>query len=382
MTVPASSLRQRHPDHESTTVQFHVPAAIDIAAFLDDARAILESGWLSEGPYVRTLERSLRPWVGGGEVVAVSNASNGLVAALSLVGRAGGEVIIPGFTFLATWQAIGWAGMVPVVADVDDRGLLDVAAVEAAITDETVAILPVHLAGLLAPMAALRGVADRHGIALIADAAHAIGAEAGGDVAGSIGDIEVFSLGATKQLAAGEGGFLTIRDPSQVDRARRFALQGREPGSIDPVASGMNLRLDELTAALALRQLDGLRAQLVRRAEIHDRYRDAFAALPVTPLGPRPGERSAHKDQLVLVDEPSDREPLRAALTAAGIGIKPYYDIAVPDLTTFRGRVASAERSRWLAARSFAIPIHARLSDRDVERVIGAFAGFFREHRR
>lgn len=363
-------------------VPFHVPAAIDIAAFLDDARAILESGWLSEGPYVRTLERSLRPWVGGRDVVAISNASNGLVAALSLLGGAGGEVIVPGFTFLATWQAIGWAGLVPVVADVDDRGLLEVAAVEAAITDQTVAILPVHLTGLLAPMAELRVVADRHGVALIADAAHAIGAEAGGDAAGSIGDIEVFSLGATKQLAAGEGGFLTIRDPDQVDRARRFALQGREPGSMDAAGPGMNLRLDELTAALALRQLDRLSTQLTRRSEIHDRYRGAFAGLPIRLLGPRPDERSAHKDQLVVVDDPADRQPLRDSLAAAGIGTKPYYDVAIPDLTAFRGRVASADRSRWLAERSLAIPIHARLTDADVERVIAAVAGFFATHRR
>lgn len=358
-------------------IAFHVPAPIDVDGFLEDARAIIESGWLSQGTYVRALEHALRGWVGGRDVVAISNASDGLIAALSLVGGRGGEVIIPGFTYLATWQAVGWAGMVPVVADVDDRGLLDVAAVEAALTPQTVAILPVHLTGVLAPMRALRALADRNGVALLADAAHAVGARSGDVAAGSQGDLEVFSIGATKQVAAGEGGFLTVRDPARVAEVRRFALQGHEPGAMDAVGPGMNLRLGELTAALALRHLKNLEVQLERRTDIHCRYREAFAELPLALSGGLLDERSAHKDQLVWVDDPRDRGPLRDTLAAAGIDTKPYYHIAVPDLTAFSGRVASADRSRWLAARSFAIPIHALLTDQDVERIIDAIVGFY-----
>jgi dTDP-4-amino-4,6-dideoxygalactose transaminase len=147
---------------------------------------------------------------------------------------------------------------------------------------------------------------------------------------------------------------------------------------MDAVGPGLNMRLGELTAALALRQLEHLEVQLARRAAIHDRYREAFTGLPLRLSGPRANERSAHKDQLVWVDDPAERAPLRDALAAAGIATKPYYDIAIPDLMAFTGRVASADRSRRLAARSFAIPIHARLSDTDVERVIDAAAGFYR----
>ena len=94
------------PSARDQPIAFHVPAQIDLAGFLEDARAIIESGWLSQGAYVRALEQALRVGVGGRDVVAISNASDGLIAALSLVGRRGGEVIIPGFTDLATWQAI------------------------------------------------------------------------------------------------------------------------------------------------------------------------------------------------------------------------------------------------------------------------------------
>lgn len=349
----------------------------DVDAFLEDARAILESGRLSEGPYTRRLEAALRPWLGGRETVAVSNGSDGLIAALSVAARRGCEVIIPGFTFLATWQAVGWAGMTPVVADVDDRGLLDPDAAEAAISPRTGAILAVHMAGSLAPMARLRALADRHGIALIADAAHALGARDGPITAGLLGDLEVGSVGATKQLAAGEGGYLTVRDEQRVAEVRRWALQGHVPGSMDAIGPGMNLRLSELTAALALRQLDGLDAQLDRREAIHRRYADAFHDLPLRLSGPRAGERSAHKDQLVWVEDPADRSPLRDALAYEGIETRPYYERAVSQLTAFEGRVASDTQSVRLAERSFAIPIHARLTDSDVDRIVTAIRGFY-----
>lgn len=362
-------------------VPFHLPALPDVDAFLADARAIVESGRLSEGPYVRRLESALRPWLGDRDVVAVSNCSDGLIAALSLVAEPGCEVVIPGFTYLATWQAVVWAGMIPVVADVDDRGLLDPAAVEAAITPRTGAILAVHLTGVLAPMTELRAIADRHALSLIADGAHALGARAGSVSAGSLGDIEVFSIGATKQVAAGEGGCMTIRDPAGVPAARRWARQGHEPGSMDAVGPGMNLRLAELTAALALRQLDGLAEQLDRRASIHERYVAGWSDLPLRLSGPCPGERSAYKDQLVWLDDPADRPPIRTHLEEMGVETKTYYERAVPDLAAFSGRIASADRSRALASRSFAIPIHARLGDRDVDRIVEGVRAFFGDDR-
>jgi dTDP-4-amino-4,6-dideoxygalactose transaminase len=369
--------RPGEPTTDEERVAFHVPARPDIDGFLADVRQIVLSGWLSEASYVRELERRLQPWTGGSRVVAVSNCSDGLIAALSLSGVRGREVILPGLTFLATWQAIIWAGGVPVVADVDDRGLLDPAAVAAAITPATAAILAVHLAGSVAPMDALRAVADRHGLALIGDAAHAFGARGDGFAAGSLGDVEVFSIGATKQISAGEGGFLTVRTTEREAAARHWALQGRDKGAMDATGPGMNLRLSELTAALAIRILDDYPSQLARRHKIHERYAAGLRGLPLRLSGPRPGEVSAHKDQLVWLTHPADRPGLRRALDDAGIETKSYYDVAVPDLTAFEGRVASADRSRRLAASSFAIPIHSHLTDGQVDRVIDAIRTYF-----
>lgn len=359
------------------TIAFHRPALPDVDTFVADAREIVESGWLSNGAFVARLEQRLSSWLGDRPVVAVSNGSDGLIAALSVLARPGCEVVVPGYTYLATWQAVAWAGMVPVVADVDDHGMLDPDAVESALGPRTGAILAVHLTGALAPMAALGELADRRGIVLVADAAHALGARPSQESADWNGDAGIFSIGATKQVAAGEGGAVSIRDAAIVPTFRRWAMQGHLPGAMDAVGPGMNLRLAELTAALALRQLDGLATQVARRAEIHERYAAAFADLPVRLSGPRHGERSAHKDQLVWVDGVADKAPLRAALAAAGVETRPYYEIAVPDLSAFTGIVASADRSRDLAARSFAIPIHPRLADDDVEHIIGAFRAYF-----
>src|SRR5262245_2288479 len=119
------------------TIRFNVPPLPDVDAFLEDARAIVESGWLSGAHYVRRLEEAAVPWVGGERVVAVSSGTGGLIAALTVLGEPGAEAVIPGYTFMATWGAVRWAGMVPVVADVDERGLLDPAAVAAAVTTRT-----------------------------------------------------------------------------------------------------------------------------------------------------------------------------------------------------------------------------------------------------
>lgn len=359
------------------SIAFHLPAIPDIDGFLDDAREILRSGRLSQGPYVARLEKDLSLWLGGRDVVAVSNCSDALIAGLSLVAEPGCEVIIPAFTYLATWQSVRWARMTPVVVDVDERGLIDVDAVAAAITPRTGAILAVHLAGSLAPMARLAPLAAGHGIALVADGAHALGATAGDVMAGSLGDVEAFSLGATKQVAAGEGGCLTVRDPARTPAVRRWALQGHEPGEMDAVGPGMNLRLAELTAALAIRQLAGLDGQLTRRAVIHARYADACRDLPLRLSGQIDGERSALKDQLVWVDDPADRAGLRAHLATRGVETKPYYERAIPDLTVFEGRIHSTDRARDLASRSFAIPIHARLSDDDVDHIGDSMRSFF-----
>lgn len=359
-------------------VRFNVPSAPDVDAFLADVREIVESGWLAGGPHVAALERDLRLWTGRDHIVAVTSATSGLIAALATIGEPGAEAIVPGYTFLATWQTVLWARMTPVVADVDERGFLLPDAVLAAATPRTRVVIPVHLSGNPAPADALVRAAERIGARLVFDAAHALGARHADRPVGGDGDAEVFSIGATKPLGAGEGGFITARD-SELERAlRSFGFYGGAPGNIDTYGPGLNLRVPELTAALARRCLERFDEQLERRTAIHARYAAAWADLPLRISGPLPGQRSAHKEQMVWLDDPGDRQPLTEWLTRRGIETRPYHSIAIPDLSAFEGRVASADTARWLAARSLAVPMHGRLSDIDVERVVEAVATFYR----
>ena len=363
-------------------VRLNVPALPDVDAFLDDARRIVESGWLAGGEYVARLEQELKPWTGGRGIVAVTTATNGLIAALTTLGEPGGEAIVPGYTFLATWQTVVWARMTPVVADVNERGLLDPAAVLAAATPRTRVIVPVHLSGQPVDADALTEVARKVGARLVFDAAHALGSRHVDRPVGGDGDAEVFSISATKPLGAGEGGFITAVDNELEGRLRSFAFYGGRPGHVDTYGPGLNLRVPELTAALALHCLRRLDAQLEWRAQIHARYADAWRDLPFRLSGPLPGERSSHKEQLVWLEEPSDRPPLIEKMTKDGIETRLYHSIAIPDLTAFEGRVDSADMSRWLAARTLAIPMHGRLTDDEVSRVIDSVAGYFGQQRR
>jgi hypothetical protein len=207
-------------------------------------------------------------------------------------------------------------------------------------------------------------------------ARHAFGARWVDGPVGSGGDVEVFSIGPTKQLGVNEGGLVVANDPSIAERIRRFATQGHQLGQLDALEMGMNLRMPELSAALALRALPQLDERLAARAALHERYRTAWCDLPLTVPGPRDGERSAHKDSLVFVDDAALRDPLREHLAAVGVATKPYYDPAIPDLTAFTGRVASAERSRDLATRSFAVPIHGRMAQATSSAVTAALRSF------
>lgn len=367
-------------------VAFHLPDQPDVEGFLDDVRSILSTGRLGHGPFKARLEREASGLLGGGTVIAVTNCSSGLIAALSVAARtdpelgAGdgrAEVIIPSYTYLATWQAAGWAGLAPVVVDVDDHGLLDPAAAAQAVTPRTRAILGVHLLGQPADLVGLRSVADRHGLMLAFDSAHALGARWAERPVGAGGDIEVFSLGPTKQIGGSDGGLIVINRPHLVEPVLRFVNQGHVLGELDAIGPGLNLGLSEMSAALALRALPDLERRIARRAEIHARYVTAWAELPLRLPATRPGERSAFKDEVLWLDDAADRDPLRERLYADGIQTKAYYDPAIPDLTAFRGRVESAVNGRRLAKSGFAVPIHGRLLDEDVERITRSVRGFW-----
>jgi perosamine synthetase len=228
---------------------------------------VLRSGHLAQGPMVARLEEGFARLVGVDHAIAVTSGTTALVLAVDACGiEPGDEVVTSAFTFAATLNAILEAGAVARFADVSlEDFCVDPASVEAAVTERTRALLPVHLYGQCADMDALTAIADRTGAAMIEDAAQSHGARFAGRAAGSFG-VGCFSLYATKNMTTGEGGIVTTADAGLAERMRILRNQGMR-ARYEYVVPGHNYRLTDLQAAVGIPQLEALEASTARRRE-------------------------------------------------------------------------------------------------------------------
>jgi len=240
-----------------------------------------------------------------------------------------GEVIIPSFTFFATGHAARWNSLTPVFADcLSDTWNVDPADVERKITERTKALLIVHLYGNPANVEALSKIAQRHNLKLIFDGAHAFGSQYRGRPVGQFGDAEVFSLSPTKLLVAGEGGLVTTNDASLAKTIRGMRNYG-DTGSYDPEWLGMNARMSEFNAALALAGLPDIDERVRRRNQIARMYTDELATLPGLRFqSVHPSDVNTYKDYSIHVT-PSQfgmtRDELAEGLLAENIETKKYF---------------------------------------------------------
>jgi len=284
----------------------------------DAVAEVLASGMIVQGRRVRELEIRWAERVGVRHAIAMSN---GTVALMSIFAGLGlgpaDEAVTVGHTFAATANAILSTGATPVFVDVEpDTWLIDAKRIEAAITPRTRAIVPVHLFGLVADMDMICAIADRHGIAVVEDAAQAHGATYRGKAAGSFGH-GAFSLYATKNMTTAEGGFVTTDDDGLADWLRLYRNQGMR-NRYDFEILGYNFRLTDIAAAIGLVQLDKLDRNTARRQGIAAGYDDAFADLPVrTP--PTPAGRT-HVFHQYVVEVGDARDSILASLSGAGVG--------------------------------------------------------------
>jgi perosamine synthetase len=243
----------------------------------------LRSAWISGGPYVQRLERTVADKMAVAEAIAVSNGTVALELALRGLGiGVGDEVIVPAFTFVAAANMVLSVGAVPVYADIDPRSwLLDPNEIDRLVTARTKAVLPVHLYGNVAAMDAVVAKAKAHGIAVIEDAAEAAFSRFDGKHAGTMGSVGTFSLHATKTITTGEGGLVVTNDRDLASRMRIIRDHGMRPDKRywhDVV--GFNYRLTNLQAAIGCAQLEHLDEIIADRRRIHARYRDALGSIP------------------------------------------------------------------------------------------------------
>jgi dTDP-4-amino-4,6-dideoxygalactose transaminase len=330
----------------------------------------MAAGSLAQGPRVREFEEVFATFVGVGHAVAASSGTTALH--LALLGHdiaEGDEVITVPFTFIASANSILYTGARPVFVDVvEDDFTIDPALVEAAITPRTRAIMPVSLYGQPADMPALASIAERHGLALVEDAAQAHGAAIGDRRSGSWG-IGTFSFYPTKNMTTGEGGMVTTDDAELADRIRLLREHGMKVRYHHEVV-GYNFRMTDLAAAIGLAQLPKLTEFNARRRAIAARY-DAELHGVVTPAV-RPGVTHVYHQYTIRVRE---RDAFAERLKERGVGSAIYYPIPVHRQKPFVALGFGTERypvTERLTEQVLSIPVHPSLTDDEVATVIGA----------
>ena len=353
---------------------------------------VLASGWITSGPKVQAFEAKLSALFGGRPVRAFSNGTATMEIGLRLAGMGpGDEVITTPITWVATANVIVAVGARPVFVDIDPvTRNIDLAAVAAAITPRTKALMPVYLAGLPVDMDALYGLARRHGLRVIEDAAQAIDARWAGQRIGAIGDLVSFSFQANKNITCAEGGCLVMNNAAEAEGAERLRLQGVVRSGLDGMdveTPGGKFNLTDINAAIGLGQVPRLAAITARRRALAQAYFDAAAThglaalgieLPLADAATGQAQGNWHMFQVLL---PADRlaggrAAVMQALLDVGIGTGLHYP-AVHLFSFYRaqgwraGQLPHAER---VGRSILTLPLFPTMADSDPARVCQALA--------
>ncbi|MFE2707178.1 DegT/DnrJ/EryC1/StrS family aminotransferase [Streptomyces mirabilis] len=338
---------------------------------------VLRSGQLAQGPMVERLEKAIGQWAGVEHAVAVSSGTAAILLSLQAWElKPGDEVITSPFTFSATLNAIITSGATASFVDIHpDDFNIDPELLEARINDRTKVLLPVDLYGQTADMASIEKIAVKNRLKIVEDAAQAIGSSQFGRPAGSFG-AGCFSLYATKNVTAGEGGVVTTDDGELADRIRLLRNQGMRD-RYDYRRIGGNHRLSDLHAAVGLSQFAHLQEFSEKRAYNADRLSDGLAGIPGLLL-PRtiPGRTHVWNQYTLRVTEDAScsRDELAAQLARNGIASGHFYPRPVFDYPCYRGHPQIVRAAVPVAARTAAevlsLPVHPGLTDADLDRVI------------
>lgn len=342
---------------------------------LEDIASIFASGQLTDGSRVRDLEAIVSERLGVC-CVAVSSCTTGLVLALKALGLEG-EVILPSFTFFASAHALRWTGLKPVLADCDpDTFTLDPESAAALVTSRTCAVMAVNVFGNPPDLPALSRLARSRGIPLVVDAAQAMGSSCQGRPSGTWGDVEVFSMTPSKLVTGGEGGLVVTPDRPLAAKVRALRNYGND-GDYNPRWLGLNGRLSELHAAVAIESMAVLEEHVAERRRVASLYREGLSGIPGLSFQRiRDGDLSVYKDFAIRVDPDFgiSRDVLSRALKLENIETRSYFHPPVHRQKLYadcevRRPLLNTES---LSQEVLCLPIFSAMSARDVEGVCGA----------
>lgn len=357
--------------------------------YVDEIAPLWESRWLTNmGVEHKKLEAMLKERLQVASLALFTNGHSALECVLEALGLPkGNEVVTTPFTFASTTHAIVRKGLAPVFADVRESDLtLDPEAVEAAITPRTCAIVPVHVYGNLCDVDAIKDIADRHGLAVVYDAAHAFGVERKNPETGewessaSFGDASMFSFHATKVFNTIEGGCVCFRDPVLYDvlnQWKNFGITGPE----DVEYVGGNAKMNEFCAAMGVCNLRHLDDEVAKRRAVAERYRELLDGVPGVRVIKPSGEVRHNYAYLPVLFDPeafgATRDDVFDALAAEGVGARKYFYPLVSDFACYRS-VYSSDRTpaaKRAAERVLTLPMFADLALEDVDRICAIVRG-------
>ncbi|GAB6857060.1 DegT/DnrJ/EryC1/StrS family aminotransferase [Microbacterium xylanilyticum] len=344
---------------------------------VEAVREVIESGYLTQGAKTAAFEASIRDYTSARHAAAVSSATTGLHLALVALGvQQGDEVIIPGFSFPATANAVVQQGAVPVFVDIEESTFnLDPSQLDAAVTERTRAIMPVHAFGLCADMDPINAVAARHGLPVLEDAACALGGTYRGRHAGTLGTAGVYSFHPRKIITTAEGGMITTDDDDLAARIAVLRAHGAVRGELfmEFVDAGFNYRLSDVHSAIGLAQMQRIDEIVSGRREAAAALRDRLDGIAGVTL-PHAPEGIAHTYQsfVVLLDDDIDRDEVirrmrtrdvETTLGTYGMHLQPYFRerFDIPD-----ERLPHTTRAHHQA---LTLPLYPQLEEGDMDRI-------------
>ncbi len=350
---------------------------------IDNVVKVLNSIFLTNGPVTTKFEEKFSGYTGLAHTVAVSSGTAALHLAMLALGIGpGDEVITTPMTFIATATSILHAGAEPVFVDVEhDTGLLDVSKVEASITARTKAIVPVHLYGTMVDMVKLRDIADRYGLKVIEDCAHCLEGMRDGIRPGQLGDAACYSFYATKNLTCGEGGAVATNNEDVAKKIRVLRLHGMSKDAAsrysgyyehwDMLALGWKYNMDDIHAALLIKQLDRIDEYWQRRESISRTYDEAFSSLPEIKVPYVKGKSARHLYTIWV--KPEVRDEVLRKLQDRGVGVAVNYR-AIHNLTYFRESFGFVPGDFPIAdtigRSTISLPLYPKLRDIEIDYVI------------
>ncbi|MDX1486248.1 MAG: DegT/DnrJ/EryC1/StrS family aminotransferase [Alphaproteobacteria bacterium] len=350
-----------------------------------------ETDWYEgAGSFNRRFEDAFCEYLGVRYAISLPSCTSGLHLALAALDIGpGDEVIVPDITWIASAAPITYVGAETVFADIDEgTWCLSPASFEACISERTKAVIPVDLYGNMPDLAAIRAIADRHGIAVIEDAAEAIGSMLNGAKAGSFGDLGVFSFHGSKTMTTGEGGMVVTDDKALRDRMMVLRDHGRAPGDVAFFNSevAFKYKMSGVQAALGLAQLERIDELVAGKRMIFRLYADRLEDIPGVCLNPeRPGEKNSYWMTTVLWDDrfTATKADVIASMAGRGIDARPFFhplsSIPAYAQITDGARAQRANRVAYgLSSRGVNLPSGLNLVERDIDRIASAFTDILR----